>query len=152
MSEKETSEEDIVCSFCGKKTSEVKVMVAKDDGHDAAICGKCLKLCEAVIEEGGMEDSGYHRIPSKKYNLSPGKLRPITRIPEGWHICDTELYARTPYVTACSRNGKRHAEFAVPKPLAWWMISNDEKLDVDKLREDITKHISYVIWQTLMKY
>lgn len=63
MSEKETAEENCVCSFCDKKTSEVEVMVTTGDDRNLTICGDSIKLCEAVIEEREMKDSRFFRIP-----------------------------------------------------------------------------------------
>ena len=121
-------------------------------GGDLAICNECVQLCVAVIENKKAGETRFARIPGEKYRQPRGELRPITRMPKGWQIQETELYATEPYVTACSPNGKSHANFAVPKPLAWWMICNDKQVDVDKLREEITQHLRYVIGQTLMKY
>jgi hypothetical protein len=150
MSTKNDPEENVICSFCGKKPKDIEVMIA--GGGDLAICNECVQLCVAVIENKKAGETPFFRIPGEKYRQPRGELRPITRMPKGWRVQDTELYATEPYVTACSPDGKRHANFAVPKPLAWWMLCNDKQVDVDKLREEITQHLHYVIRETLIKY
>lgn len=106
-------------------------MVAGVENNSPIICGQCIKLCEAKIEEKATNDALFFRIPGDKYGQPRDKLRPITRILKSWHICEAKLYASSPYVTACSPNEKKHADFAIPKQIAWWMIANDEKQAVD---------------------
>ncbi|MGD9950283.1 MAG: hypothetical protein AB7U29_17665 [Desulfobulbus sp.] len=105
-----------------------------------------------MVDDRKISDIPNPRFLGQKYRETNRKLRPITKLPAGWRIKDSELYATEPYVTGCSPDGKRYADFAIPKQLAWWIISNDKALDVDELRAEITKHLSYVVWQTLLKY
>lgn len=150
MSSKDEFDENIICSFCKKGLQEIEIMVT--GGEQLAICNECIQLSLALIEDRRKDDTPFGRIPGEKYRRPKEKLKPISKIPNDWQIQETELFATEAYVTACSPNGKRHANFAIPKPLAWWIICNDKKLDVDALREEITRHLSYVINQTLLKY
>jgi len=151
MSAEDEFDENITCNFCKKGLQEIETMVAGPEGQ-VTICNECVQRSAALLEERRAEKTPLKWIPGEKYRRPREKLKPISKIPDGWQIQETELLATEAYVTACSPDGKRHADFAIPKPLAWWMICNDKKLDVDALREEITRHLSYVINQTLMKY
>lgn len=150
MSSEEEQAEKIPCSFCGKQPEDVESLIAA--GGQLAICNECVQLCLSILEEKKIDETRFAYIPGERYRKPKEKLRPISKLPEGWQIRTTELYATEPFITACSPTGKQHADFALPKQLAWWMISNDKALDVDELREEVTKHISYVVMQTLLKY
>lgn len=150
MSGKEKPEENAACSFCGKLTKDVEIMFS--GGEHLAICNECVTRCMAVMDDRKSDGIPTPRFLGQKYRETNRQLRPLTKLPAGWKIKDTELYATEPYVTGCSPDGKRYADFAIPKQLAWWIISNDKALDVDELRAEITKHLTYVVWQTLLKY
>jgi ATP-dependent Clp protease ATP-binding subunit ClpX len=53
MSKKNSSTEDLLCSFCGKSQDEVKKLIA---GPSVYICDECIQLCNEIIaEEYGQE-------------------------------------------------------------------------------------------------
>jgi ATP-dependent Clp protease ATP-binding subunit ClpX len=53
MSKKSDSNEDLLCSFCGKSQDEVKKLIA---GPSVYICDECIQLCNEIIaEEYGQE-------------------------------------------------------------------------------------------------
>jgi len=55
MSRRETTQENLTCSFCGKNQEEVKKLIA---GPAVYICDECIELCNDIIaEELKMEDS-----------------------------------------------------------------------------------------------
>ena len=39
---------DYTCSFCGKKQSQVKKLIA---GHNVFICDECIALCNEMLEK-----------------------------------------------------------------------------------------------------
>lgn len=39
---------DIKCDFCGKKTSEVKKMIA---GDRVFICNECVEICMEIVKD-----------------------------------------------------------------------------------------------------
>lgn len=45
-----TEKNELICSFCGKTSSQVKKIVV---GPDVFICNECVDLCKALIEEDG---------------------------------------------------------------------------------------------------
>ncbi len=50
---KRGNDEQVVCSFCGKKQDEVKKLIA---GPNVFICDECIELCnEIVLEDKGQE-------------------------------------------------------------------------------------------------
>jgi ATP-dependent Clp protease ATP-binding subunit ClpX len=48
MQRKEDSNEELVCSFCGKSQDEVKKLIA---GPSVYICDECIQLCNEIIAE-----------------------------------------------------------------------------------------------------
>jgi len=150
MCAEENPEDNIACSFCGKLTKDVESMIAAQG--DLAICNECVQLCLAILEGKGVDKSRLAYLPGEKSRVSKENLRPISKLPEGWKIKSTELFATDPYLTAQSPTGRSHADFALPKQLAWWMLSDDKRFDFDELKEEAIKHVSYVVMQTLMKY
>ena len=48
MSKKNASNEDLVCSFCGKSQDEVKKLIA---GPAVYICDECIRLCNEILAE-----------------------------------------------------------------------------------------------------
>jgi len=55
MSRRDTAQENLMCSFCGKSQAEVKKLIA---GPAVYICDECIELCNDIIaEEMRMDDS-----------------------------------------------------------------------------------------------
>ncbi len=55
MSRRETTQENLTCSFCGKSQEEVKKLIA---GPAVYICDECIELCNDIIaEEMRMDDA-----------------------------------------------------------------------------------------------
>jgi ATP-dependent Clp protease ATP-binding subunit ClpX len=53
MQRKDESNDDLLCSFCGKSQDEVKKLIA---GPSVYICDECIQLCtEIIAEEYGQE-------------------------------------------------------------------------------------------------
>jgi ATP-dependent Clp protease ATP-binding subunit ClpX len=48
MSRRETKQENLTCSFCGKSQDEVKKLIA---GPSVYICDECIELCTDIIAE-----------------------------------------------------------------------------------------------------
>jgi hypothetical protein len=42
--------------------------------------------------------------------------------------------------------------FSIPKQLAHWFISYDEKMDIDKLREEMKKELNTTVRTALLHY
>lgn len=55
MSKKNDSNEDLLCSFCGKSQDEVKKLIA---GPSVYICDECIQLCNEIIAEEYGQESG----------------------------------------------------------------------------------------------
>jgi len=56
MQRKDDSNDDLLCSFCGKSQDEVKKLIA---GPSVYICDECIQLCNEIIaEEYGQEAEG----------------------------------------------------------------------------------------------
>lgn len=45
---KKNENHELVCSFCGKTSSQVKRIIV---GPDVAICNECIELCESLLDE-----------------------------------------------------------------------------------------------------
>lgn len=45
---KKNENHELVCSFCGKTSSQVKKIIV---GSDVAICNECIELCESLLDE-----------------------------------------------------------------------------------------------------
>ena len=157
MSKKEDIEKNIhshnfqICSFCGKKANDVEVIiVASDKGPN--ICNECVRLCEAMLEEKKRDYIDYRIVPGGLHAESQKKLRLITKIPEDLVVCETNLYATHPSVVACSTDGTKTEHFLIPKQLALWMISTDQKIDIDKMRKEVKKDILDSIRQHIRTY
>ena len=63
MSSNKSFDNEKRCSFCGKKQSQVKTLIA---GRDAYICNECLMLAHEMFNEaifGDYEDSQYEESP-----------------------------------------------------------------------------------------
>lgn len=48
MSKNDVSNDDLLCSFCGKSQDEVKKLIA---GPSVYICDECIQLCNEIIDE-----------------------------------------------------------------------------------------------------
>ncbi len=69
MQRKDDSNDDLLCSFCGKSQDEVKKLIA---GPSVYICDECIQLCNEIIaEEYGQEGDpeGGDQLP-KPYELN----------------------------------------------------------------------------------
>jgi len=55
MSDKDESNENLFCSFCGKSQKEVTKLIA---GPAVYICDECIQLCGEIIEEEFEQDRG----------------------------------------------------------------------------------------------
>ena len=157
MSNKEDIEKNIhshnfqICSFCGKKANDVEVIiVASDEGP--SICNECVRLCETMLEGKKRDCINYRTVPGELHAESQKQLRLITQIPKDWVVCETNLYASHPSVVACSTDGTQTEHFFIPKPLALWMLSTDQKIDMDKMRKEVKKDILDSIRQHISKY
>ena len=63
MQGKDDSNDDLLCSFCGKSQDEVRKLIA---GPSVYICDECIQLCNEIIaEETGQEgdERGTDRLP-----------------------------------------------------------------------------------------
>lgn len=54
MSRNSNSNEDLLCSFCGKSQDEVKKLIA---GPSVYICDECIQLCNEIIAEEYSQDT-----------------------------------------------------------------------------------------------
>ena len=61
MQGKDESNDDLLCSFCGKSQDEVKKLIA---GPSVYICDECIQLCtEIIVEESGQEKPKETNLP-----------------------------------------------------------------------------------------
>ncbi len=61
MQRKDNSNDDLLCSFCGKSQDEVKKLIA---GPSVYICDECIQLCtEIIAEEYGQEKDTDSELP-----------------------------------------------------------------------------------------
>ena len=61
MQRKDDSNDDLLCSFCGKSQDEVKKLIA---GPSVYICDECIQLCtEIIAEEYGQEKDTDSQLP-----------------------------------------------------------------------------------------
>jgi ATP-dependent Clp protease ATP-binding subunit ClpX len=66
MQRKNNSNDDLLCSFCGKSQDEVKKLIA---GPSVYICDECIQLCtEIIAEEYGIEKESKGALP-KPYEI-----------------------------------------------------------------------------------
>lgn len=66
MQKKDDSNDDLLCSFCGKSQDEVKKLIA---GPSVYICDECIQLCtEIIAEEYGQEKERETDLP-KPYEI-----------------------------------------------------------------------------------
>lgn len=66
MQKKDDSNDDLLCSFCGKSQDEVKKLIA---GPSVYICDECIQLCtEIIAEEYGLEKDKDTDLP-KPYDI-----------------------------------------------------------------------------------
>jgi ATP-dependent Clp protease ATP-binding subunit ClpX len=54
MQRKDNSNDDLLCSFCGKSQDEVKKLIA---GPSVYICDECIQLCNEIIAEDYTQES-----------------------------------------------------------------------------------------------
>lgn len=65
MAKNSSSNDDLLCSFCGKSQDEVKKLIA---GPSVYICDECIQLCNEIIAEEYSEE---------EKNDSSGLLKPV---------------------------------------------------------------------------
>ncbi len=66
MQRKDDSNDDLLCSFCGKSQDEVKKLIA---GPSVYICDECIQLCtEIIAEEYSQEKDATPQLP-KPYEI-----------------------------------------------------------------------------------
>ena len=53
------ADREINCSFCGRKKSEVDILIAGVTGH---ICDHCIEQAEAIVKEERNDDSDTGRL------------------------------------------------------------------------------------------
>lgn len=62
---KKNENNELVCSFCGKTSSQVKKIIV---GPDVAICNECIELCESLLDEKEfVEPKHMEELPKPKY-------------------------------------------------------------------------------------
>ncbi|MDQ1336252.1 MAG: ATP-dependent Clp protease ATP-binding subunit ClpX [Thermodesulfobacteriota bacterium] len=55
MGKNDVSNDDLLCSFCGKSQDEVKKLIA---GPSVYICDECIQLCNEIIDEEYSQEEG----------------------------------------------------------------------------------------------
>lgn len=61
---KKNENNELVCSFCGKTSSQVKKIIV---GPDVAICNECIELCESLLDEKEfVEPKHMEKLPKPK--------------------------------------------------------------------------------------
>ena len=62
MADKETEKSNLSCSFCGKKRTEVKKLIA---GPTSYICNECISVSHKIInEDDSLEELDFENIPT----------------------------------------------------------------------------------------
>jgi len=141
------------CSFCGESSENLEFLIAGGPtGHETYICDKCIKLCVTIATEYKTPLDNYRKVHGTLHVEIETNLRPITRIPKKWVVSKSDLFCKTPNVTATSPNGNKSENFSIPKPLAYWMITKDKKLDLDELREKIKEDMARRVREVLGGY
>ncbi len=140
----ETDDSGIIntCNFCGATNQDemTTCLIQGDDG--SIICNMCVAQAEAIVTGEKREDiTLYDVMEDIRKSAMATNLSPITKIPKSWLVCKANLFNTNPSVTACSPDGIKFRTFAIPKPLAHWMISSDERIDIDKIREEIKQDL-----------
>ena len=152
MSKDEQDDTVHTCNFCGVTDDDEKIdaMVMGPDG--TLICCGCIASAQALLLDKKITDVDFKRYMAHQPRPSTKKLRPITRIPKSWIICDTHLLKTVPSVIACSEDGQRCEEFSIPMQLALWMINYNEQKDIDKIREELKKDLASEVRKALWRY
>ena len=151
----EINEKNIVhtCNFCGATSDDGKTecLIMAPDGT-TLICNACIAQCEAMLLDRKRTDIDFRRFTAIQPLPTSNKLRPITRVPKTWVICETHLFKTIPSITACSRDGSQTEEFSIPKQLALWMISYNEQKDIDKIRDSLKDDLKRLVRTALLRY
>jgi len=66
MQKKDDSNDDLLCSFCGKSQDEVKKLIA---GPSVYICDECIQLCTEIIAEEYGQDKEKDTALPKPYEI-----------------------------------------------------------------------------------
>ena len=78
MGKNDISNDDLLCSFCGKSQDEVKKLIA---GPSVYICDECIQLCNEIIaEEYSQEDLDFAQKHLRMLSGLYGCLRPLDLI------------------------------------------------------------------------
>ena len=149
MKDMDKNGEDYACSFCGKATSEIELLIAGP--KDIMICNECVRLCEAILAERDLDDIYLHPIYGSQEKQEE-KFRPITRMPKKWLVYDVNPYATIPYVIACDSSGEKRENFSIPKQLARWIITTDKTVDIDELKKNIKNELTSTVMAALKLY
>ena len=152
MSEIEEDNTVYTCNFCGATSDDGKTecLVMGEDG--TSICNACIAQSEALLLDRKITELDFVRFTTGQPKATQKKLRPITRIPKSWVICQTHLFKTIPSVTACSQDGSKTEEFSISKQLALWMISYNEQKDIDKIRDSLKDDLKRLVRNALLMY
>ncbi len=71
MTGKNNSNDDLLCSFCGKSQDEVKKLIA---GPSVYICDECIQLCNEIVAEENMQDNSTE---NKGQLLKPSEINDL---------------------------------------------------------------------------
>ena len=52
---------ELVCSFCGKTSSQVRRIIV---GQDVNICNECIELCSELLKEDGITGEAHEILTS----------------------------------------------------------------------------------------
>jgi len=70
MGKNDVSNDDLLCSFCGKSQDEVKKLIA---GPSVYICDECIQLCNEIIDEEYSQEEGQE----VRHLLKPAEIKEI---------------------------------------------------------------------------
>jgi ATP-dependent protease Clp ATPase subunit len=66
-----TASDELICSFCGKRKREVKVLIEAPEAAEARICNECVSLCcDIVGEEVGTPQNKLDRIADELFAVA----------------------------------------------------------------------------------
>jgi ribosomal protein L37AE/L43A len=53
VKKQQKTQNDLVCSFCGKTEANVRKLIA---GPSVFICNECIKMCNNILKKEGIEE------------------------------------------------------------------------------------------------
>ena len=71
MTGKNSSNDDLLCSFCGKSQDEVKKLIA---GPSVYICDECIQLCNEIVAEENVLETA---TGNKGQSLKPSEIKAL---------------------------------------------------------------------------